>query len=286
MVGKRFLAALIFLVALLAAAPGQASALLAQPTNVAYDLQYGPAPLQALDVYPAVSPGSPLVILVHGGGWRSNKRKQFASYAEGLWRRGNAVFNIDYRLDSKTTGAFPMQVEDVMAAERYAVAHATEYNADPTNVVYVGGSAGGQLVAMAAEELAAAGNPVQGVVTLSAPFDLPPMLQEAEEGELPEGFTISLPQALGCSLLTTCETPEAVAWAARWSPTEQLRECGGAYLIFNSEKELIPLYEPEGMRAALEREGCSVTEKIVPSGHAFVYWLQISKQIFAFIAAH
>jgi pimeloyl-ACP methyl ester carboxylesterase len=284
--GKRIFAALILSLLLLAVAATQASALLAKATDVTYNLSYGPAELQAMDAYPATAASSPLVILVHGGGWRANKRKQFSSYAEGLWRRGNAVFNIDYRLDSKTVGAFPMQVEDVVAAERYAVAHALTYNADPNNVVFVGGSAGGQLVAMAAEQLANEGTPVDGVVTLSGPFDLPPLLEEAEEGELPEEFSISLPQALGCSLLTTCKSPEAVAWAARWSPLEQLKSCSGAWDIFNSEKEVIPLYQPDEMTAALRSKGCDVTETIEPSGHSFAYWLWISRQIFAFIAAH
>jgi acetyl esterase/lipase len=261
----------------------------AQPPPLIKDVAYGPEEKQKMDIYPVVKGSARSVVLVHGGGWATNDKSQMGVEAKSLQREGIAVFNVNYRLDSSTVQAFPMEVEDVEAATRFAIAHASQYNTSSENVVYVGTSAGGQLVGAAAERLnEAASGTIKAVVTLSGPFDFPSLLQDDREGKFNKTFSKNIPQALGCSLETTCKSPAKEALATQWSPAKQLTasNCPAGWLIFNSQDELITLDQPAAMKAALEREGCAVSERLLAgTKHAVEYWGTVRPEIVEFIRA-
>lgn len=249
---------------------------------------YGPEAEQVLDIYKASTPDSPVCVTVHGGAWVSKSLVSFRHEAEEL-QPYCAVFNIDYRLASATVPAFPMQVEDVEAATRYAMAHATEENGDPANIIEIGTSAGGQLAAITTDRMdAATPGTVAGTVTLSGPMDFTTLLAAARVKGFSKAFASQMEEALGCSLDTTCETPEAEALAVEFSPADQVPPtCPGAWRVFNSAEELIPLDQPEAIDAALEAEECSVETTILPNNkHAKEYWETVAGEVFSFVASH
>lgn len=86
----------------------------------------------------------PLVIWVHGGGWRAGSKER--PPAVGLTARGYALASLQYRLSSESK--FPAQIEDCKAAVRWLRAHAGEYGLDPDRFGAWGSSAGGHLVAL------------------------------------------------------------------------------------------------------------------------------------------
>jgi acetyl esterase/lipase len=252
-------------------------------------LVYGSTPEQVLDVYGAETPNSPVCVLEHGGGWTSNTLAKMTDIAKGLQRQGCAVFNTDYRLATPSRPAFPMQVEDVEAATRYAIAHATAYNGNPANVIEIGSSAGGTLAGMATDRMdASQPGTIGATVTLSGPMELVSLLEDDRLGELPAKFAADVPEALGCSLMSSCETPEAVADAARWSPADQLpAACTGPWLVFNSAKEMMPRDQPEAITKALKAKGCPVTTTILPGHrHANEYWSTVAPAVLAFVTSH
>jgi acetyl esterase/lipase len=94
-----------------------------------------------LNLYlPIHSPNPPLVVSIHGGGWRSGNRKAFPPW---LAQRGYAVASIDYRLSSTTV--FPAQLFDCKGAIRWLRAHADNYGYDAKRIAVIGESAGGHL---------------------------------------------------------------------------------------------------------------------------------------------
>jgi acetyl esterase/lipase len=99
-----------------------------------------------LDLYRPEAAGDPLplVVWVHGGGWRGGSKEN--SQAIPLSGRGYAVASINYRLTDVAT--FPAQIEDCRAAIRWLRANASKYNIDPKRVGVWGASAGGHLVAL------------------------------------------------------------------------------------------------------------------------------------------
>lgn len=89
----------------------------------------------------------PVVVLVHGGGWGSGFRAEFAPMAVRLAQRGYAAATIDYRLSGEAR--YPAAIHDTRAAVRWLRAHAGQYHLDPQRVALAGGSAGGQIASLA-----------------------------------------------------------------------------------------------------------------------------------------
>jgi pectinesterase len=104
------------------------------------------APL-ALDLF--VPPGAgphPVAIVVHGGGWETGDRRMERPFAVRLAAAGYAAAPVSYRLGP--AGRFPNALADLRAAIRWLRAQAARYRLDTGRVGAVGGSAGGQLVAL------------------------------------------------------------------------------------------------------------------------------------------
>lgn len=125
-----------------------------------------------LDFYRPVRPvgagPSPVVIAVHGGGWDSGDRTQIAHLNHWLAHQGYAVAAISYRLAPKHQ--WPAQRDDVLAAIAFLKSRATDLGIDPTRLVLLGRSAGGQIAQAVGYT---AGDPaIRGVVALYAPSDL------------------------------------------------------------------------------------------------------------------
>jgi acetyl esterase/lipase len=117
-------------------------------TGITY-VQRGGHALQ-LDLYlPAAAKASPVpgIVFVHGGGWRAGVRANFAPMAIRMAERGYAAATISYRLSPEAL--YPAAVQDARAAVRWMRAHAAEYGIDPSKIAIGGGSAGGQIAALA-----------------------------------------------------------------------------------------------------------------------------------------
>lgn len=91
---------------------------------------------------------TPVVMWVHGGGWRGGMRAPIPTRAANLCARGYAIASIDYRLS--IVAKWPAQIQDAKAAVRWLRAHADVYNLDPTRIAAWGNSAGGHLAAILA----------------------------------------------------------------------------------------------------------------------------------------
>ncbi len=100
-----------------------------------------------LNVYwdPRITEKQPLVVFVHGGGWRRGTKDR-PREAIRLLNHGYTVASISYRLSG--VAKFPAQIIDCKAAIRWLRANADQFNYDPGRIGVWGASAGGHLVAM------------------------------------------------------------------------------------------------------------------------------------------
>ena len=280
----KMLIAIAVCAGVLTVAPGAGAA----PHAPYVSVQYGTDNYQTLHAYTAPSPGSPLVVLVHGGGWKAKIDNFLPDQAAQLQESGYSVFDVNYDTYSRTTGAFPLEADDVESAIQWAINNASTYNADPANVELIGGSAGGQLVSMAAEQLNAA-NPgtVSSVVTLSGLFDFNLLLADLANGaSISPYIRSSAEEALAC---VHPKDPCSASLASTWSPDQRVTPttCGASWLIFNGTSELMPSDQADAMTNALQTNGCSVTENVFQDGeHAFAYWSTVVGQIQAFLNDH
>jgi acetyl esterase/lipase len=250
-------------------------------------LSYGPSGAEILDVYASGVPNSTAIVLVHGGGWRKQRDlRKLEAEALSLQRAGLTVFNINYSQDTNRLPAFPLETNDVIEATRWAAAHAKSFNANPGNVILVGGSAGGQLVAIAGEQMAVSDRGVvRGVISLSGPMNFVSLWPKIESGTIEnENFKLSVELALG--MTRTHKFP--TGYAEEWSPTMHVPASNcPAWLIFHSQSEGIPVSQAEEMQAALQQAGCQSTLQVLPgTEHSFTYWTRVRAEIGRFIAAN
>ncbi|MFO1066328.1 MAG: alpha/beta hydrolase [Pirellulales bacterium] len=129
-----------------------AGALPADDSN-GVDIAYGKHEQQRLDVYRAqnvkATESSPVVIWVHGGGWRNgDKDNRSGSMLCRTWTTvGLVVVNLNYRLTPEVQ--HPAHIEDVAAGIAWVHQNISKYGGDTGRIFLLGHSAGAHLVALA-----------------------------------------------------------------------------------------------------------------------------------------
>ena len=110
-------------------------------------ISYGGDPNQVADLLVPLTDGAvPVVVLVHGGYWKTGfDRRSMQALADGLGRTGYAVWNIDYRRVGDDGGGWPGTFQDVAAGIDHLVGIAADHQIDLGRAAIVGHSAGGEL---------------------------------------------------------------------------------------------------------------------------------------------
>jgi acetyl esterase/lipase len=243
------------------------------PANVAEErtptqdgLVYGSADGQLLtmDYYAPKGGGPhPIAIIIHGGGYHGGDSKSGseAYVADFLAPAGYAVFSVNYRLTPKYP--YPYMVLDVQRAVRYIRHNAAKWDADPSRIALVGGSAGGFLSNMVGL-LNAPGDPgaadpvdresaqAQAVVSLYAQssFEFVPMN--------------SAVHMLLDPLIAQKGEKEAIREA---SPITYVSKDDPPFLeILGDQDEYIPFPEATNLQAALKNVGVECDIIRIPNG--------------------
>ena len=103
-------------------------------------------------LYRPAAPSKALVLFLHGGGFVLSSRQDYdvpvRLIADGA---GVNVLSVEYGLAPESP--FPRPVDDAGTAWRFAVEHCAEWGIDPTRIVLLGDSAGGNLCAVLANDL-------------------------------------------------------------------------------------------------------------------------------------
>lgn len=110
------------------------------------DIAYGESPGERLDFFPARQAGSPVLVFIHGGWWRSLDKSDFSFIAAPFTRAGFNVVLTNYTLAPEAS------IEAIVCQQLRALAwvyrNADAYDADPRQLVVAGHSAGAHLAAM------------------------------------------------------------------------------------------------------------------------------------------
>ena len=151
----------------------------------ATEMAYGDAPLQKLDFWRAKSENAPLVIFVHGGGWKRGDKNNATggSKAPHYLAQGYAFASINYRLVPDAT--VEQQAADVAASVAYLRSNAQRLGIDANRIVLMGHSAGAHLSALVGTDpqyLRGVGldvSALSGVIPLDgAAYDVPAQMTE------------------------------------------------------------------------------------------------------------
>lgn len=125
---------------------GEASALAREGMTCELDIAYGDTPGQTLDVFPAATAGSPVLVFIHGGWWRALDKRDHSFVAPAFVKAGAAVVVPNYDL-CPSVGVDTIALQMVRALV-WTCRHAERFGGDPSRIVVAGHSAGGHLATM------------------------------------------------------------------------------------------------------------------------------------------
>ncbi len=267
-------AALIGL-AQLAGAPARAAPLMDWPDlmgrplpSPTREIAYGASPLQVADLWLPDGKGPfPVVLMVHGGCWRSGVAKlTIMNYAaEDLRRRGIAVWNIEYRGVDRPGGGYPGTFQDVAAGADKLAQVAPAYHLRTSHVVAFGHSAGGHLALwLAARPRIPAGS----VLRVARPL---PIAAVVSSGGLPDLKAVRAQDICGADNVDKLVGPPGASHPKVYADTSPAELGVGAdveRLISGEQDPLAPPPLAEAYRAKMKRLGARIAATTVAgAGH-------------------
>jgi acetyl esterase/lipase len=142
------------------------------------DVPYGKDPKQRMDLYfpTAKATSAPVLLFLHGGGFREGDRKQYGYVGEPFAKHGIITVVASYRL---TPGfKHPAQPDDAKAIVAWIHKNIARHGGDPNSIYISGHSAGAILAADVGVDLAwldalkVPRSAVRGIVPISGSYDL------------------------------------------------------------------------------------------------------------------
>jgi acetyl esterase/lipase len=267
--------------------------------DLTYSVLPGFRPLR-LDLYEPPGPPSgshPLVVFIHGGGWMSGHTRHSGAFEDwpgvlaSLAAKGYVVASVEYRLSGEAP--FPAAIQDIKAAIRWLRARAPQYGIDRQRAIVWGGSAGGQLAALAATSCGAAAlrpvtaappapggravarpedsesDCVQGLITWYGIFDFVTLAaQSGPDGPQRLGSAETAPSRyLGCALSTCAPAMLAAASAANYVNSTD----PPALLIHGTADHTVPVQQSRDFYALLRSKGVRAELVEIPGvDHSFI----------------
>jgi acetyl esterase/lipase len=252
--------------------------------DLVYSVPAGFRPLR-LDLYRprnagSIAGGLPLVVYVHGGGWQAGHTRHSGAFANWpgvlalLASKGYVVASIEYRLSGEAR--FPAAIQDVKTSIRWLRSKSTQFGIDPTRAIIWGGSAGGQLAALAATSckldvltpdlqspLAAQSDCVQGFVTWYGIFDF---VNAPLSGPAEQSASSAVGKYLGCAI-SDCRSAAELA-----SPVSHLdKDDPPALLIHGDLDKVVPVAQSQLFHEALQSRKVAAKLLVIKGvDHSFV----------------
>jgi len=221
-----------------------------------------------LDLYlpeRAQDEGAPVVLWVHGGGWKNGSKEK--PKAAWLAEEGYAVVSINYRLTD--VAQWPAQIDDCREAVRWARRNASVFGFDLDRIGTWGSSAGGHLVALMGTlpypENESVSSRVQAVCDWFGPTELltmPP--NNVGEGRTEEDVANSNgAKLLGC---TVKDCPELARQASAY---DNVSKDDAPFLIMHGDEDPgVPIQQSIQFYERLRKTGVPVQYEVVEgAGH-------------------
>ncbi len=194
---------------------------------------------------------APLLLFIHGGGWKGGKRSDYLVYLVDFAKRGYITATVSYRLLGD--GPYPACAEDIRDAVKWLYSNGEKYGYDPDRIALIGGSAGAHLALLTAYgwgkedpdsvlgDSLTASHRIKAVVDIYGPFDM--TTEYARVHPLVTNF-------IGASYDSRPDLYEEA------SPAKYLGKDNPPTLILHgTSDQLVPVSQSDTLKARLDRLG-------------------------------
>ncbi|MFC4050321.1 alpha/beta fold hydrolase [Actinomadura syzygii] len=231
---------------------------------------YGKDPNQRIDAYwrkegPKAKP-RPVVLILHGGYWMQGDKGSWKYFARRLTEDGFVVMSANYRLAPKAQ--WPAQRDDALSALAFVKKYARHWNADPSRVVVLGASSGGQLATQVGT-FGTGGAQVRGVIALSPPNDPYLAYQDgALAGATPSQrklrrAVVDLVHCVPGAVTGLLAAPDCWQRLDDANTTTHVSAGDAPMLLMHATGDFVPVAQSNGLAGALREAGVPVTVKTV-----------------------
>lgn len=237
-------------------------------------------PRQKLDLYlpkeRKTEKPLPVIVFIHGGGWRAGDKGNGASQVSRFVQSGQyAGVSVGYRLTDEAH--WPAQIHDCKAAIRWIKAHAKEHHLDATKIGVWGTSAGGHLVSF----LGTSGDVKSLEGSLGKHLDQDSRVACVVNFFGPENFLTMVRQPSTIDRSHGKDYPEALllggpvqekeAVAREASPVTHVSEGDAPFFTAHGTQDpLVPYAQAEEIHAALKKAGVpSLLQEMTNAAHGF-----------------
>ncbi|HEV7781779.1 MAG TPA: alpha/beta hydrolase [Chitinophagaceae bacterium] len=202
------------------------------------NISYGTDAAQKMGIYlPAdrTTTTTKVIILIHGGGWSTGDKGDFALYIDTLKKRlpGYAIFNLNYRLATGFANYFPTQENDVKAAIEFIYGKRADYTISD-KFVLLGLSAGAHLSLLHAYKYTAPVK-IKAVVDFFGPTDLVDMYNNPASASAPPAALALVVGATPTTNLTLYQQSGPINFVTAQSPPTIILQGGVDVLVAPSQ---------------------------------------------------
>jgi acetyl esterase/lipase len=232
--------------------------------NLTYPTPAGPE--EQLNVYlpkgPVPPGGRPVLIAIHGGGWRKLNKDGYGNrIASAFGPQGYVVVAPNYELSAPGRPSWPVNLEDLQSVVGWVRTHTGELGINPNRVAAIGESAGANLAALLGTEPgpsdpSSVSTEVNAVIAFSTPTNLAALPAESFwAGRAAAQFLGGTPQQIPANYVAA-------------SPIDHVATNDPPMLLVHGLQDpLIPVSQSEAMAATLTAAGVRNELILVPGGH-------------------
>ena len=206
-----------------------------------------------LDIYRSVNVTQPvpLLVFIHGGGWKGGERSDYLVYLIDFAKRGYVTATVSYRLLGD--GPYPACIEDIRDAVGWFFSNGDKYGYDPDRIALIGGSAGANLAMLAGYGWHRDGEAVPGTILNGQGRKIKAVVNIYGPADLTTGYARSHPLVTSFIAHSYEESPELYAEA---SPVNYLDENDPPTLILHGTSDrLVPASQSDNLKANLDSLG-------------------------------
>jgi acetyl esterase/lipase len=194
---------------------------------------------------------APLLVFIHGGGWKSGDRADYLVYLIAFAKKGYVTATVSYRL--LNIAPYPACAEDLTDAVQWLFKNGDNYGYDPDRIALIGGSAGAHLALLAGYSWKKSGAATDTALVPVSPHKIKAVVDIYGPTDLTTEFSRTNSTVTNFLARTWEQAPELFLEA---SPIHYLNKNNPPTMILHgTSDQIVPVSQSDLLKAKLDSLG-------------------------------